>query len=267
MERLAELRQHAGLTQDRVAQLLDVTKRSYVRYEAGARIPFGRRAALAEILGVPRRRLDAALGDAPDAPDALAVPVSLTIYMSLEQGASSLWAFQAWTVHALLQTAAYAEAVERSAPRQVSDEAVTRRVELRMARQQQVLFRDRDPLRLSVVLDEGVLLRTTGGLDVMAEQCDHLAEMAELPNIDLRVLPLGAGIHPASEGGFALVASASVDRAQVVCVSDGTGVRYLEGAATIHTYGEVFDHLCQHSLTSTDSVDVIRRTQKERYTS
>ena len=55
---------------------------------------------------------------------------------------------------------------------------------------QQVLTTRNPPLELSAVIDESVLLRKVGSREVMARQLRHLAEMAQLPNVELRILPL-----------------------------------------------------------------------------
>src|SRR5437879_10881189 len=48
---------------------------------------------------------------------------------------------------------------------------------------------------LAVIIDESVLVRRFGGPHVMRTQLQRLAEQAELPNVELRVLPLD-GVHP-----------------------------------------------------------------------
>jgi hypothetical protein len=45
-------------------------------------------------------------------------------------------------------------------------------------------------LELSVVLDEAVLLRRIGDSELMRAQLERLANVADLPHVDLRVLPL-----------------------------------------------------------------------------
>lgn len=265
--RLKARREQQGLTQEQLALSIGVATSTYREWERGLSTPrVGFRPRLAAQLDVSLVEIDSYLSEngsvAP--PNRQAVPTWLTLYASLEQGASHLWTFQPMTVHALLQTPAYATAVEQVGPRPTSDEAVTRRVELRLARQG-VLVRAPDPLQLSVVLDESVLLRVTGGPAVMAEQLAHLVAMAGHPNIELRVLPLDAGVHAASFGAFTLLASQGAVTAQMACVTDRTGVRYLEGAHAVDAHVEVFDHLGENSLSPSDSVEVIRTTAKERY--
>ena len=54
---------------------------------------------------------------------------------------------------------------------------------------QELLTRD-PPLQLSVVIDESVLLRKIGDRGLMHAQLQHLAAVADLPNVELRIMPL-----------------------------------------------------------------------------
>jgi hypothetical protein len=144
-----------------------------------------------------------------------------------------------------------------------ADQAASQRVELRMTRQR-VLYRVPDPMRLVVVLDEGVLLRAAGGNDVMADQLRLLAERAALPNVELHVLPLRPGVHLASMRSFSMVASNGAASAHVVCIPDGTGVRYDETPDAVGAHGDVFAHLRSRSLSAAESVALIHRA-KENY--
>lgn len=133
-----------------------------------------------------------------------------------------------------------------------------------MARQA-VLTRQPDPLRLSVVMDESTLYRVAGDQGVMADQLDHLAEMAELPNIDLRMLPLSAGVFSAAFGAFTIITAAGSADPYMVCVGDRTGFRYMESRGAVDTHLDLFDHLSAVALRSAASVDLIRTTAKETY--
>ena len=74
-------------------------------------------------------------------------------------------------------------------------------------------------LRLSVVIDEAVLLRGVGDPGVMRAQLAHLADTAELPNIDLRILPLSQnfGLHG---GSFAILSFRSQDVPEEAALGD-----------------------------------------------
>lgn len=59
----------------------------------------------------------------------------------------------------------------------------------RMERQRR--FWERWPaVRAVFIVDEVALYRFVGSTEVVAEQCRHLAEVAELPNVVLQVMPL-----------------------------------------------------------------------------
>jgi transcriptional regulator with XRE-family HTH domain len=263
---LRQRRERQGLTQESAAFELRIAVSTYRSWERGEKTPrVGHRPKLARLLDVTLAEVDIYLdGQQVAAPNGQQVPQWLTLHASLEQGASHIWAFHAFTVHALLQTADYAAAVERADAIPKSDDGIARRVEMRLARQG-VIQREPDPVELSVILDESVLHRVTGGREVMADQLTHLATMAELPNIDVRILPLDAGQHSAAFGAFTMIATPGATEPQIVCVEDRTGVRYLEGSHGVDAHQQVFEHLGRYALPPGESVDVIRSAGKERY--
>jgi hypothetical protein len=55
---------------------------------------------------------------------------------------------------------------------------------------------------LTFLLDESVLHRAVGGPVVMAAQLRWLGQVADLPNVSVRVLPFSAGGHPGLRGSF-----------------------------------------------------------------
>lgn len=266
-DRLEQRRKALGLTQAEVAAAIGCRTRTYMRYESGESEPMLRtRPRLAEALGVSMAHLAVLLdGDDAQAPNGQQVPKDLTLLASLEQGAAELRAYEPRTVYALLQTQAYASAVERSDVIPRTEEGVARRVELRQLRQQ-VLTRQLEPLRFSVILDESVLRRVTGGPDVMAEQLDHLVEVADLPSVDLRVFPFSAGQHPVGASSpFLLLTSHENPAPFMVCLGDRTGLRYIENDDTIASHVVLFNYLIDHALSPTASIDHIRRISKETF--
>jgi len=61
-----------------------------------------------------------------------------------------------------------------------------------MARQPRIR-RATAPLHLQVALNEGILRRPGGGPAIMAGHLARLAEVAEPPNLSLRVVPFSTG--------------------------------------------------------------------------
>ncbi|MEV0676371.1 helix-turn-helix transcriptional regulator [Actinosynnema sp. NPDC050436] len=96
-------------------------------------------------------------------------------------------------IPAVLQTEDYARALMSSVG--LAGEALEKNLELRLGRR--VLLTEREvPLRLWAVIAEPVLWANIGGPAVMRAQVAHLLEMTERDNVNLQVMPRGAGVHP-----------------------------------------------------------------------
>ena len=57
----------------------------------------------------------------------------------------------------------------------------------------------------SVVLDEAVLHRTVGGVAAMRVQLDNIIKVTKNYDVTVRVIPYGAGAHPAMESKFSIL--------------------------------------------------------------
>lgn len=255
--RLSERRTRLGLTQADIARRLNVGEETYAAWERGRSNPRpGFRPRLADILELDLEELALILDGEPSAPNGQEVIERLSWYANLEQSATGIRAFAAFTVHALLQTPGYAAAVERNDVSAPSEQTVGELVAVRMARQG-ALTRD-DPVDFSVVLDESVLRRQTGDRAVMAEQLAHLGEVAEWPNVEVRILPLSAGVHSAGWGSFTVLDFGSKSMA---CIEDRTGFHYLDRTAVVDTHADLFDGL--HAVA--EPAAIIHTIRKELY--
>lgn len=123
------------------------------------------------------------------------------LFLGMEASAAQIESYDVLVVPGLFQTRSYAEAVIRAGQAGISEGELSRRIELRMARQG-VLDRKVDPPTVRCVLDESVLLRKAGTDAVMAEQMERLVALSRQPNIGIQVLPLDAGLHAGVDGGF-----------------------------------------------------------------
>ncbi|WP_411151371.1 helix-turn-helix domain-containing protein [Streptomyces sp. A30] len=103
----------------------------------------------------------------------------------------------------LLQTPAYARAVNRAFAPTAPEETIDEWVEGRMERTR--LLDDPTKPMLWVVLDEAALRRETGGRAVMAEALHHVADLARRSRVIVQVLPFSAGAHTAMEGYLRLM--------------------------------------------------------------
>ncbi|MFH8366252.1 DUF5753 domain-containing protein [Streptomyces sp. NPDC018031] len=107
----------------------------------------------------------------------------------LEDDAVELGAYNNSVVDALLQTEEYARAVLGGRRPAFTEAELERRVAARMARQD-ILLRSETRTGFTFVQCEATLRRTVGGRAVMRRQLEHLLEVGQWRNVDLRVLPL-----------------------------------------------------------------------------
>jgi hypothetical protein len=78
-------------------------------------------------------------------------------------------------------------------------------VALRMGRRD-ILTRSRRPAELTAYISSDVLVHPVAAPDVMVDQLRHLLEMAQRPNVEVRIVPSTVrGYHPMLAGPFLLL--------------------------------------------------------------
>lgn len=196
------------------------------------------------------------------------IPDWLDLYLGLEEAASRLGRYDPELVPGLLQTAAYARAVIRAERPDLGEEALTRRVQARLARQA-LLVRVTAPLTAELLLGEAVLRRPIGSTQVMAEQLDQLADAAMLPTVSIRVVPLRARLHRGVLSGpfvilrFPVNGDGQETEPPVVYVPGFTGALYLERPGEIRRYQEVYTDIAAAALDEHASRTLIRQAARE----
>jgi transcriptional regulator with XRE-family HTH domain len=193
-----------------------------------------------------------------------AMPDYFDLYVGLEAAASRLFVYNGELVPGLFQTEDYTSTVVRTHNPDLGAAEVARRVRLRMARQA-ILHRPIGRPVLQVALDESVLRRPAGGAEVMAGQLERLAEVSELPNVSLRVIPFSTGLHHGMlTGSFSLLrfpvnVSGEESEPPTVYAELHTGALYLEKPSEIELYSIAFRNIWQVALDESSSRDLIRR--------
>lgn len=178
-----------------------------------------------------------------------------------EAEASVIRTFTTQTVPGLLQTPEYAEAIFRGG-RYVSPEEIRRRLEFRMARRE-ILTRFR-PVQLRAVIDEAALRRQIGDTKTMSEQFDHLLYMAQLPNIDIQVLPFSAGPHAALAAPFTILEFTDPLDTPIVYVGTVTDALFIEEADDVTQYSATFGDVQGSSLSTARSAAFIKEVAATR---
>ena len=162
------------------------------------------------------------------------LPGWFEMYVRLEQAASVIHGYQVQFVPGLFQTEEYARAVIAADAVGEAAHEVEQRVHLRMARQK--LLTEPNAPQFRAVLDEGAVRRTYGPARVMREQLEHLAALADLPNVTLQVLPFDRGGPAAAAGPFTMLRFAEDDLPDIVYLEQLTSAVYLDKPADVELY-------------------------------
>ncbi|MEU8816102.1 helix-turn-helix transcriptional regulator [Actinoplanes sp. NPDC048796] len=164
-------------------------------------------------------------------------------YLGLEAAATLIRTYEIQFVPGLLQTSDYARAVIMLGHAGVTPEEIDRRVELRRQRQA-ILDRPGDAPQLWAVIDEAVLRRPIGGIDVMRAQIEFLIEAAKKPNVRLQIIPFHAGGHAAAGGPFAILRFPEPELPDVVYVEQLTSAIYLDKREDVDQYAMAMERVC-----------------------
>jgi transcriptional regulator with XRE-family HTH domain len=273
----AELRRLRGNRPGhKVAEGLGWSTSKVSRYELGRTpLPVDEVEKLLEFYGVGDPERDHLLSLAREANErgwwedyAYALPEEYQALIGLEAEAASAATWAIEVVPGLLQTEEYARQVHLGYQSVVpiTPRDIDARVTVRMIRQE-VLTRD-PLLELSVVLDESVLLRAIGRPRLMHAQLQRLAQMADLPNVELRVMPLAKerslvansftlfGFNPIGGGGrlHDVVSFESTVRSEL----------YVEGETDTYFHHLLFRGLVDAALPPAESQALIQQIA-ERY--
>lgn len=201
--RLIDARKATGKTQEQIAEFIGVDRTTLGKWERGESTPHpNQRGPYAEVLGVAMSALDSMLSGLPA--DQAEMPEWLTTYLAMEQSATALRAHEPRAVYGMLQTPRYVEHLAgRAGISGVSSSFVQRTIDQRLHRQKRVRNGD---LQVEVIQPESALHLRVGDPSVMAEQLRTMAELADLPNVTVRITTYDAGQYEARRlGDFAIV--------------------------------------------------------------
>jgi transcriptional regulator with XRE-family HTH domain len=269
---LAALREKAGLSYDQAAEVIYTSAATVRRMERaeGALKPLNVKSLLIAYGITDAREIDAFLALARDASkpgwwhsyDDVLPPWFRTL-IGLEEAASLIRGYDPQWIPGLLQTPDYARASVATGFPDATEEEVTRRVELRLARQH-ILDRP-DPPRLWLVIDEAALRRPAAstGPQVLRAQLDALAGAAARPNVTLQVLPFTAGFHPAMYGPFRIFRFDGQDQPDIVYGETMTSAFYIDKPDEAALYAQALDRASAQATPAEHTVKVLRQIRKE----
>ncbi|MEU3464821.1 helix-turn-helix transcriptional regulator [Streptomyces sp. NPDC006733] len=269
-KRLQDLREKAGLSYEQAGLALDVTHatiRRMEKAEVGLKPPYVEK--LLQTYGVTSpSEVSGFLALAREANrpgwwhrfrDVL--PEWFSAFVSLEGEASIIRAYEPHYVPGLLQTEEYARAVLWAGLPHASVEEIDRLVALRLERQA-LLTREKAPL-LWVVMDETVLRRPIGGVDVMRAQIAHLAELTAMPNVRLQVMPFTAGPHPAMYGPFHIFRFEIQELPDIAYTESLIGGAYFDERDDVSAFLEALDRMCAQAAPAQSTKAILGGIRKE----
>lgn len=277
---LRELRDAKGFTQEDAARHIERVPSTVYRMEdgqPGVRIRPGgdidRLCDLYDVTDEETRKGLRALAEATRVkgwyqPYLDVLPPKFDMFLGLEGDASELCIYESELVPGLMQTEDYARVVFQvpGADGQTrSQHDIDRRVEVRLQRQQTVLYRRTPrPPRLDVVVNEAVLRRPIGGAAVMAAQLRHIHQLVtELMHVSVRVLPFSTGLHEGMMSGqFTIVRFPDPGQTKVSmdCMS---GYLWFDKPEEIDRYESMFANICKQSLGEESSLKMIEQAAEE----
>ncbi|MGQ5635447.1 MULTISPECIES: DUF5753 domain-containing protein [unclassified Streptomyces] len=196
---LRRQRQLAGISLDRLSDIVNYSKTQLHGVETAERLPFPPLSA----------KLDAAFCTGGLFEGLWGIvqrerfPDRYRRFMELAEQATDIHEYAGHLVPGLLQTEGYARALFRVGDPAASDEEIERKVRLRVERQERL--READGPHLWVVLEEAVLRRPFGGPATTREQLAALLKWSDSSRVGIQVAPFAHGEHAFLDALFTLL--------------------------------------------------------------
>jgi transcriptional regulator with XRE-family HTH domain len=264
----AELRRarlNAGLTQEAVAAAMDWSLTELIRIELGlVGISANDLKALAQHYSVTDEErvaellaLSRAAREQSWWSSHRGISRPLGMLIEYENAAYLSRHYQDLVIPGLLQTTDYMRASTRQLAPDLPAGQVDTVIEVRLKRQE-LLSRPNAPL-MFFVLDEAVIRRNVGGNDVMRHQMQQLVAAADMPNVEVEVVPFAAGLVPGLQAPFVIHEFSDVSNDDVLYLESPRGDLLSRGDADeILSYREVFERMRRASLGPDRTVDFLR---------
>ncbi|MFF5179374.1 helix-turn-helix domain-containing protein [Micromonospora sp. NPDC000316] len=276
---LTQLREAASVTLEAAAEALDCSRQKVWRIEKGlvpVRVVDAR--AMCALYRVPDDMKEIVAGLAKETRATGwwhsygdVVPSWFSLYVGLESSAVALRQYDAELIPGLLQTREYATELFRRKNPTMSAEDREKLVEVRLQRQGILVRRLPAAPTLRVVLSEAVLRRVIPDRRAMVGQLRHLLDVATLPTVSLRVLPLAAGPPLASETGtfvllgFAQALGRASSEPTTVYLENITGALYLDKPAEVAAFEHVWSDLEALASSEAESEKMITSIIEEHH--
>lgn len=246
------LREHAGLSREEFGARVHLSKHSVASIELGRRLADQRFVELAEEATGNTGAVRGAFRHMARQPG---LAVWFRMWARLEREAAVLDTYECRLVPGLLQPESYVRAVFENAVPPVTDGELDMQVAVRMERQQ--LLRERPNTSFSFIIEESVLRRELGGLEVTRCLLDYLLECAELRNTSLQIMPLKRTQHASLSGPLQL--AETPDGRRLAYAEGHMNGRLIADAKDVALLNQRYAKLRSQALTPEDSVSLLER--------
>ncbi|MFI9273253.1 helix-turn-helix domain-containing protein [Kitasatospora sp. NPDC052896] len=187
-----------------------------------------------------------------------AVPQHVEDLIAAETEAKSVRCYHPNVIPGWLQTAAYAREITTATAFRIPPEEHPAIVDVRMARQA-VLTQPSGLPKWRFVLHESLMMqRFVSHPSLMRDQLQRLLDVAELPNIELQIMPLTAGPHPGASGTFTIFRFPR-PWPPIAMTEDRHDMRYFEGEELAGEYEEAFERILAAALPADQSRETIKK--------
>lgn len=261
---LAELRVQAGLTVRTVAAELGCSPAKVTRQEKGTHVVsrpelaflvkdlYGGDAESVRPLEWLRQKSEDGNGWWHETGDYIVE--HFRTYLSLEADAHLIQTISHEVIPGLLQTENYIRTQAEMAT-DLSQDVKDRYLAVRLCRQQRLTDLD-DPLRLEVVISESALLRSMAHPG--SDQVAGLIKRAQLPTVDLRILPLSTG-QPRTSGSFSIIHLPEGILPPVVYQSYAIGGELIENPDAVSKVAVIYNDVRASALDQESSLEFLRK--------
>ncbi|MGW1681180.1 helix-turn-helix domain-containing protein [Saccharopolyspora sp. NPDC002376] len=179
--------------------------------------------------------------------------------VDLEADASTINHYQCEFLPGLLQTPRYLNAMYAEAVPQVMAPDFDAVARARQERQE--IFNRPDSPEIGFVLSESALRTLVGNPEIMQEQLEHVAKIAELPNVQLQILPFDARTYPSGRGqsftAFRVEAPGNAGPLEFVYIEEHHDGKYLDGREDVELYNRLWSRLVGAALDPVASRDMV----------
>ncbi|GAB3475877.1 helix-turn-helix domain-containing protein [Nocardiopsis coralliicola] len=171
-----------------------------------------------------------------------------------EAEASTIRTFESQIIPGLLQTPTYTESLLKGGR---LEDRKTLEAKAAARSQRKSVLNPPSPARLRAVIEESALRRPIGGPDTLREQLAYLHYMAQIPTIDIQVIPRSTGSHAGFCAPFAILEFPDpIDRPIVYIDTASNGI-FLEDPDEVEAHVSTFGDIQGSALSTAQSADLI----------